>query len=118
MKTLWILAAAATFAACHNRSDEDMGAAPDRGDSTATSGYDTTATPSMKTDTTATAQPTTPSSDTSMTQPTTPSAGYDTTSTAAPSTGTDTVRVNSDSQQQQGDSALTSTSSPDSSTQR
>ena len=131
MKTLWILAAAATFAACHNRSDEDMGAAPDRGDSTATSGYDTTATPSMKTDTTSTAQPTTPSSDTSMTQPTTPSAGYDTTSTSQPTApsagydttnanaGTDTVRVNSDSQQQQGDSALTSDSSPDSSsTQR
>ena len=44
MKTLWILAAAATFAACHNRSDEDVGAAPDRGDTTAVSGYDTTAT--------------------------------------------------------------------------
>ena len=27
MKTLWILAAAATFAACHNRSDEETGAA-------------------------------------------------------------------------------------------
>lgn len=84
MKTLWILAAAATFAACHNRSDEETGAAPDRGDTTAVSGYDTTATPSMKTDTAVTAQPTVPSSDTSMTQPTTPS--YDTTSAAQPST--------------------------------
>ncbi len=31
MKTLWILAAAATFAACANRSDDETGAAPDRG---------------------------------------------------------------------------------------
>src|SRR5919107_1442769 len=43
MKTLWILAAAATFAACHNRSSDETGAAPDRGDTTAVqSGYDTT----------------------------------------------------------------------------
>ena len=34
MKTLWILAAAATFAACSSRSEEDVGAAPDRGDDT------------------------------------------------------------------------------------
>ena len=107
MKTLWILAAAATFAACHNRSDEDMGAAPDRGDSTATVPADTSAAqPTTKYDTTSTAQPTTPSADTSMaqpsvpssdssmTQPTAPSAGYDTTSTSqptAPSAGYDTT---------------------------
>ena len=43
MKTLLILAAAATFAACHNRSDDEMGAAPDRGDhATVQPGYDTT----------------------------------------------------------------------------
>jgi hypothetical protein len=35
MKTLWILAAAATLAACHNRSEDEVGAAPDRGDTTA-----------------------------------------------------------------------------------
>ncbi len=35
MKTLWILAAAATFAACANRNEEEVGAAPDRGDTTA-----------------------------------------------------------------------------------
>jgi len=112
MKTLWILAAAATFAACHNRSDESVGAAPDRGDTTAVSGYDTTAAkPSQKVDTTAAAQPTAPSADTSaVVQPTTPSAdtsaaapttpsaaptapsaGYDTTSTAVPPTTTDTT---------------------------
>ena len=34
MKTLWILTAAATFAACSSRSEEDVGAAPDRGDDT------------------------------------------------------------------------------------
>jgi hypothetical protein len=105
MKTLWILAAAATFAACHNRSDEETGAAPDRGDSTAVSGYDSTAAnPNAKIDTTTTTapsadtsavtQPTTPSVDTSAVQPTAPSAGYDTTSTSqptAPSAGYDTT---------------------------
>ena len=108
MKTLWILAAAATFAACHNRSSEETGAAPDRGDSTAVSGYDTTAAnPNAKIDTTAAAQPTAPSADTSAvvqpttpsadtsaaapTAPTAPSAGYDTTSTAVPPTTTDTT---------------------------
>jgi hypothetical protein len=105
MKTLWILAAAATFAACHNRSDEETGAAPDRGDTTAVSGYDSTAAnPNAKIDTTTTTapsadtsavtQPTTPSVDTSAVQPTAPSAGYDTTSTSqptAPSAGYDTT---------------------------
>ena len=58
-KMIYMLAAAATLAACHNRGEDDMGAAPDRGDTTAvrtdttTGGFDTTAT----------AQP----SDTSMT---------------------------------------------------
>ena len=119
MKTLWILAAAATLAACHSRSDEGVGAAPDRGDTTAVSGYDTTAAkPTEKFDTTAAAQPTAPSADTSAVsqpttpsadtsavaptapsagydttsaQPTAPSAGYDTTSTAVPPTTTDTT---------------------------
>ena len=124
MKTLWILAAAATFAACHNRSDEETGAAPDRGDTTAVSGYDTTAAnPNAKVDTTTTTQPTAPSADTSAvvqpddaerrysaapqpttpsagydttaaSQPTAPSAGYDTTSTAVPPTTTDTTMSN------------------------
>src|SRR5215207_2354661 len=89
MKTLWILAAAATFAACHSRSDEETGAAPDRGDTTAVSGYDTTAAnPNAKVDTTAvdtTMQPTVPSADTSaVTQPTTPSIDT-TTQPAVPS---------------------------------
>jgi hypothetical protein len=35
MKTLWILAAAAVFAGCAKSSDEEVGAAPDRGDTTA-----------------------------------------------------------------------------------
>lgn len=118
MKTLWILAAAATFAACHNRSDEETGAAPDRGDTTAVSGYDTTAAnPNARVDTTmvdTTAQPTVPSadtsaapqpttpsidtttvpSDTSAVQPTAPSAGYDTTAApqpTEPSAGYDTT---------------------------
>ncbi|MEP7176261.1 MAG: hypothetical protein ABI860_06880 [Gemmatimonadales bacterium] len=82
MKTLWILAAAATFAACHNRSDDETGAAPDRGDSTmtavdtamaqpspSTSGYDTTSTTTL------------PSAEADTTMAPAPSAGYDTTST-------------------------------------
>ena len=43
MKGLLLLAAAATLAACHNRSDESVGAAPERGDSTAVT-YDSTTT--------------------------------------------------------------------------
>jgi hypothetical protein len=125
MKTLWILAAAATFAACHNRSEE-TGAAPDRGDTTSVTpsktGYDTTAnkpTPSAGYDTTA-AQPTTPPSavDTTMKQP---SAGYDTTSkapTTPPSSGYDTTSagVGADTTMNKGaDSSMTHDSS---STQR
>ena len=93
MKTLWILAAAATFAACHNRSDEETGAAPDRGDTTAVSGYDTTAAnPNAKVDTTTMAQPTAPSADTSaVTQPTTPSVDTSAVQPTAPSAGYDTT---------------------------
>jgi hypothetical protein len=42
MRYLLMLAAAATLAACHNRSDE-VGAAPDRGDTTAVTATDTAA---------------------------------------------------------------------------
>ncbi len=43
MKTFWMLAAAATLAACGaNQQEDEMGAAPDRGDTTAvTAGADT-----------------------------------------------------------------------------
>jgi hypothetical protein len=67
MKMIWMLAAAATLAACH-RGEDDMGAAPDRGDTTAVT-TDTSAIRTTPTDTAAI--PTTPS-DTSMV-PTTPS---------------------------------------------
>ncbi len=43
MKSIWMLAAAATLAACAGRGEDEMGAAPDRGDTTAvTTGADTT----------------------------------------------------------------------------
>jgi hypothetical protein len=43
MKSMWILVAAASLAACAGRGEDDMGAAPDRGDTTAvTTGADTT----------------------------------------------------------------------------
>ena len=77
-KMLWMLAAAASLAACHNRGEDDMGAAPEKGDTTAVTNDTTTG----KIDTTATTQP----ADTAMT-PTTPT---DTTS-AAPVTPTDTT---------------------------
>jgi hypothetical protein len=98
MKTLWILAAAATFAACHNRSSDETGAAPDRGDSTMTtvdtttpapnpsaSGYDTTAAPSV------------PSQDTTA-APSAPESGIDTTSAGVPPAAapTDTTMPSAD----------------------
>jgi hypothetical protein len=41
MKTIWILAAAATLAACGGRGEDDMGAAPERDTTAATTGADT-----------------------------------------------------------------------------
>jgi hypothetical protein len=82
MKTLWILAAAATFAACANRNEEDVGAAPDRGEDTtaittevdtATGTWDTTgATGDVNAEPSDTAFTPTAPSDTALT-PTTPS---------------------------------------------
>jgi hypothetical protein len=73
MKMIWMLAAAASLAACHNRSQE-TGAAPDKGDTTAVTKtkVDTT----MKADTTGVYAP---------------SAGVDTTKTQ-PSAPTDTTK--------------------------
>lgn len=45
MRYLLMLAAAASLAACHSRSEEEVGAAPERGDTTAVITADTTATP-------------------------------------------------------------------------
>jgi hypothetical protein len=66
MKMFWMLAAAASLAACHNRSEE-TGAAPDKGDTTAVAPADTT----MKADTTK----------------------ADTTGAYAPSAGVDTTKT-------------------------
>ena len=102
MKTLWILAAAATFAACANRSDEEVGAAPDRGDDTtavttevdtATGQWDTTSTTGDINADTLTATPsdtaltpTTPADTTVGQYPTPSDTGMDTTTTT-PDTG-------------------------------
>ena len=115
MKTLWILAAAATFAACASKNEEDVGAAPDRGDTTgvttqvdtATGTWDTTgATGDVNAEPSDTAAiPTTPS-DTTLT-PTTPSdtttGQYPTPSETTPDTsgmdsgmGTDTTSAQPD----------------------
>lgn len=88
MKMLWILAAAATFAACANRNEEDVGAAPDRGDTTAVTTQVDTATGTWDT-TGATGDINSQPSDTALT-PTTPSdtsvGQYPTPSDAAPDT--------------------------------
>jgi hypothetical protein len=119
MKTIWMLAAAASLAACAGRGEDDMGAAPDRGDTTAvTTGADTTqwdttntggvgqtAEPGMVPDTTGTTgtteqYPTTPSAtpDTTMGQTggypsdtTSTTGGYDT--TAVPGADTSSTAV-------------------------
>jgi hypothetical protein len=49
MRYLLMLAAAASLAACHNRSEDEVGAAPDRGDTTAVTATDTTAVPTDST---------------------------------------------------------------------
>jgi hypothetical protein len=72
MKMIWMLAAAASLAACHNKSEE-TGAAPDRGDTTAVA---------PKTDTTM--------ADTTMKADTTKA---DTTGAYAPSAGVDTTQT-------------------------
>ena len=77
MKTLWILAAAATFAACAKASEEEVGAAPDRGDTTAVTTEVDTATGQWDT-TGATGEVNAPAdtmsmpADTGMAAPTTP----------------------------------------------
>ena len=101
MRHLLTLAAAASLlAACHNRSEDEVGAAPNRGDTTAvatdttkvaptdsTMGQlpaDTTAQPSqdagMSADTTA--APTAPTADTTSAAPAAPAAPADTTAVA------------------------------------
>jgi hypothetical protein len=122
MKTLWILAAAAMFAACAKSSDEEVGAAPDRGDTTAvttevdtaTGQWDTTGatgdvtqpadtglTPTTPTDTTVGQYPAPTDTtgygetgvDTSMTTPTSPDTGAYAPDTGA--TGIDTSGMDS-----------------------
>jgi hypothetical protein len=75
MKMFWMLAAAASLAACHNKSEE-TGAAPDKGDTTAVAPADTT----MKADTTGAYAPSA-GVDTTKTQP---GAPIDTTQNQAP----------------------------------
>lgn len=62
MRYLMMLAAAASLAACHNRSQDEVGAAPQKGDTTAVTASDTTK--AMPTDSTMGAQPS--ATDTSM----------------------------------------------------
>jgi len=95
---LTLAAAASLLAACHNRSEDQVGAAPNRGDTTAVAAdttkvaptdstmgqlpADTTAQPGMSADTTA--APTAPTADTTSAAPAAPAD----TTVAAPSDST------------------------------
>ena len=96
MRYLLMLAAAASLAACHNRSEDEVGAAPNRGDSTAVTATDTTAVP---TDSTMGQRPS--ETDTSFVQQDSTAApsGVDSTYTPSGNTPTDTLS------QQSGDSS-------------
>ena len=104
-KMLWMLAAAASLAACHNRGEDDMGAAPAKGDTTAVTNDTTTG----RFDTTTTAQPT----DTAMT----PTVPTDTTSAAPVPTTPDTSSMGQDSGMSADTSANPSSGAPTDSTQ-
>ena len=116
MKSIWMMAAVASLAACAGRGEDDMGAAPDRGDTTAvTTGADTTqwdttsatggvgqtAEPGMVPDTAAAIDsatteqyPSTPSADTTtsaLPSDTSSMGGYDT--TAVPGADTSSTGV-------------------------
>jgi type IV pilus biogenesis protein CpaD/CtpE len=82
MKYLWMLAAAASLAACHNRSEDEVGAAPDQGrtDTTAVAADTSKSTP---TDSTMGQRP--GATDTSFVQQDSTSAGAGVDSTNAPS---------------------------------
>ena len=99
-KMLWMLAAAASLAACHNRGEDDMGAAPEKGDTTAVTNDTTTG----KIDTTATTQP----ADTAMT----PATPTDTTSAAPVPTTPDTSSMGQDSGMSADTSGTSSTQPP------
>jgi hypothetical protein len=86
MRYFLMLAAAASLAACHNRSEDEVGAAPER-DTTAVAADTAQATP---TDTTMGQTPS-PTDTTAVPQDTTAVPSTPTDTTAAPSTPTDTT---------------------------
>jgi hypothetical protein len=88
MRYFLMLAAAASLAACHNRSEDEVGAAPER-DTTAVAADTAQATPS---DTTMGQTPS-PTDTTAVTQDTTAVPSTPTDTTAVPSTPTDTTAV-------------------------
>jgi hypothetical protein len=86
MRYFLMLAAAASLAACHNRSEDEVGAAPER-DTTAVAADTAQATP---TDTTMGQTPS-PTDTTAVPQDTTAVPSTPTDTTAVPSTPTDTT---------------------------
>jgi hypothetical protein len=97
MRYVWMLAAAASLAACHNRGQDEVGAAPERGDTTAVTASDTTK--AMPTDSTMGQQP--GATDTTMVKASdSTSAGVSSDSSYAPNPSgapSDTSAMSSDS---------------------
>jgi hypothetical protein len=110
MRYLLTLAAAASLlAACHNRSEDEVGAAPDRGDTTAVAADTTAATPTdstmgqMPSDTSAmgadtTAAPTTDTTSMGAPTDTTSAGGYSDTTSATPTDTTSAQPMDSTKQ--------------------
>jgi hypothetical protein len=98
MRYVWMLAAAASLAACHNRGQDEVGAAPQKGDTTAVTASDTTRV--MPTDSTMGQKP--GATDTTMVKASdSTSAGVTADTTYAPSPAgkapSDTATMRSDS---------------------
>ena len=122
-KLLLLAAVAAMSTACANRSEEDTGAAPDRGDATVTA-TDTASVPTDSTmgqrpgatdtsmvrqdDTTAMSAPQPTEGDSALTNQATPES-----STGAMTDSTGMNGMSHDSMPVQGDSALTNSTEPD-----
>jgi hypothetical protein len=116
MKYFLMLAAAASLAACHNRSEDEVGAAPDQGDTTAVVADTTTALPAdttmgqTGTDTSFVGQDSTPTAgDSALTDhevpDTTPGVTPSDTSTGAYTDTTSTMGQDTSSMEVPADSA-------------
>ena len=100
MRYLWMLAAAASLAACHNRGEDEVGAAPQKGDTTAVTSTARDTASAVPTDSTMGQRP--GATDTTMVKASdSTSAGMSTDSASTPSStgnaASDTSSMKSDS---------------------